>query len=118
MTIYGWAFGIINASLNPAGADRRVRVDDAVVRFDDRRKAADSPLIGCSSTIRPGEPFVVWIVDRAQAWGLEGYTVAYSARSRVFGGAGTYDTLDEAIAAYDRLRGIEVEQLALFGGTS
>lgn len=118
MTIYGWAFGLIDSRLNPAGVDRpRLRIDEAVVRFDDRVRVRDTPLISSSSASRDDAEFVVWITDRSTYGdGSTGFLVEYMARGRTFGGLQHCDTLDEAIDAYDRIRGVEVEQLALFGG--
>lgn len=118
--IYGWAFGLIEARLNPAGVDRpRVRFDDAIVRFDDRVRVRDTPLISASSVIREDAEFVVWITDRsAYGDGSTGFLVEYMARGRTFGGLQHCDTLDEALDAYDRIRGAQAEQLALFGGAA
>lgn len=120
MTIYGWAFGLINARLNPPGVDRpRLRIENSVVRYDDRRKMRDTPLIHTSSVIRDTDEFVVWITDRSTYGdGSTGYLVEYMARGRAFGGMQHCDTLEEAIDAYDRIRGVQVEQLALFGATT
>lgn len=120
MTIYGWAFGLIDARLNPAGADRpRLRFDESVVRFDDRVRVRDTPAVHESSVIREDAEFVVWITDRsAYGDGSTGFLVEYMARGRTFGGMQHCDTLDEAIAAYDEIRGAQVEQLALFGGAA
>lgn len=120
MTIHGWAFGLIDARLNPAGVDRpRLRIDEAVVRFDDRVRVRDTPTVHASSVIRDDAELVVWITDRsAYGDGSTGFLVEYMARGRTFGGMQHCDTLDEALDAYDRIRGVQAEQLALFGGVA
>ena len=120
--IYGWAAGIIERDVNPPGHDRpRVPVfsrpdrPGAVERYDDQCRVDDSPVIHASSVHKPTDRFVVWILDRAIAYGDTGYSIHYRAQNHTFGGIWKADTLDEAIAAYDRIRGATPEQLDLFG---
>ena len=112
-TIPGWVFGILNGRLNlphllEQGRPYR-RITEWVERWDVCR-VRDSPLISCSSLVRDTDEFVVWILDHHDGrWG-----VCYQSKNSIFGGGGTHDTLEEAIAAYDLRRGQQPEALTLF----
>lgn len=121
-TVYGWAAGIMERRLNPEGLDRpripmfsRHDRPGAVERYDDQCRVRDSPVIHASSVHGPDDRFVVFIVDRQIAYHRPGYSINFEAQKRNFGGSWHADTLDEAVAAYDRIRGATPEQLDLFG---
>ena len=130
-SISGWAFHIIDESLNwgtdngegwKAKERRRIPMTDVVVKFNDRCGVGDSPHIGTSSEMRRGAPYVVWMVDCAaryeyheRGW-WKGYTVTYRGKSSSFGGHAHYDTFEEADEWYHHLCGTTntPEQTTLF----
>ena len=103
--ISGWAFTIIDRSLNvPYYLDKSPvyrRSTEWVERFDDTVRVRDSPQISCSSLIKPDDLFVVWIVDQHDGT----FKVHYRSKKAVFGGSGGGGTLEQAVESYDRLRG-------------
>ena len=119
--IRGWAFAIIDSSLNYDPDLPRTRMDEVVERFDDSCKVGDTPLIGRSSLSPDGSPYVVWITDvqarrvaRGEEPGEPRWAVSYRSKSSIFGGGGSYDTLDKAVASFDEYRGKRAETLTLF----
>jgi hypothetical protein len=111
--ISGWAFHIIDHSLNFSyyhkETDAYRRMTEWVERFDEVR-VRDSPMISTSSVVKPEDLFVIWIVDRHDGT----FRYHYQSKKAVFGGSGGCDTLEEAVERYDRLRGQQPEALTLF----
>lgn len=125
MTIRGWVHGVINTHENPppgSQPDRpRVNIEDGTIviaRWDGRINGKSDLLFYNCGSVR--DEFACWVVDQAAKHAItgigwdHGYAVRYMARNRTFGGSGWHETLDEAMRHYDRLRGMQAEQPALF----
>jgi len=118
MSIRGWVFGIIDSHLNGPSATTRVNIGDVVTYLWDGKINNKSGLL-YNNAGHTGQEYTVWIVDCAKKFGKtgkgheEGYSVHYMARNRSFGGSGHWDTLDQAKAHYDDLRGAVPDQLSL-----
>lgn len=121
--ITGWTYDLVKRSIN--GPNRRP-LDDRYVtgsqcverQWSGRVNGKGS--IGFSSVITSKSEFVVFIVDCAARYAIardghdHGWRVTYMSRTGLFGGSAHYDTHEEAIAAYDRIRGAAPEQTAFF----
>jgi hypothetical protein len=114
--IKGWAFGILDRSINVcSGSENRRRVDVDVLMFDDsctvkRSIANDGAIRHTSSIIKDTDVYVVWVTGGSGS----GYTIQFRDRRMNFGGLHHVDTLEAATATFDRLRGAEHHQPTLF----
>lgn len=119
--IRGWAYRCIEGRINYQHRDHPfVRMDAVVERFDDSLIGGKDIPLGKGS-VTSDVPIVVWIVDtdawmqfvKPEAVGRGGYHVMYVNKNHTMGGSGHYDTLEEAVKAYDYYRNAVPEQMAL-----
>jgi hypothetical protein len=116
--IRGWVHGLIHSTLNGPNATTLVNVGQVCVYIWDGKINNKSRVL-YHNMGNTGQEYTVWIVDCAKKHAItgrgreDGYTVHYWARNRTFGGSGHWDTLDEAKAHYDDLRGAVPDQLSL-----
>jgi hypothetical protein len=111
----GWAFGIIDRSINAAsGSENRRRVDVDVLMYDDEAKVKVGGFVTPSSVIHEGDLYVVWVTRNGPPGSNYEYRVHWRDRRCNFGGAHPCGSLEEARQVFDRVRDKEEHQQSLF----